>query len=210
MRIGIIGTGSVGRALANGFEAAGHDVVLGSREPEALQGEDGSVGTQRAAAEHGDVVVLAVPAGTVADVAADLRDALAGKPVIDATNEYPTATADRPIAARVADAAPDARVVKAFNTIGANLMTDPVIEGEPATMFLAGDDGDALETVATLAGDLGFEPLVAGGLPAAGHLESLARFWIHLSRDHGRDIAFRLLREGARRSRASVVGNDLP
>lgn len=67
-------------------------------------------------------------------------------------------------------------------------------------MFLAGDDEDAVRTVATLARDPGFEPLLAGDLSAASHLETLARFWIHLSREHGGDIAFRLLRETERDS----------
>lgn len=196
MNVGIIGTGNVGRALADGFTAADHSVVLGSRNPEAGDPNGAEITTQREAAERGDVVVLALPAGVVADVAGDLRDALAGKPVIDTANEYPEATSQRSVAARVADAAPGARVVKAFNTIGANRMTDPVIDGERATMFLAGDDEDALETVASLAADLGFDPFVAGGLDAASHLEHLARFWIHLSREHGRDIAFRLLQNG--------------
>ncbi|MFW6316852.1 MAG: NADPH-dependent F420 reductase [Halorubrum sp.] len=195
MNVSIIGTGSVGSALAEGLGAAGHSVVLGSRDPDTARSNGATVTTQRDAAERGDVVVLALPAGVAADVAADLQTALAGKPVVDAANEYPTATSHRSLAERVADAVPDARVVKAFNAIGANRMTDPVIDGERATMFLAGDDEDALTTVATLADDLGFEPLVAGDLSAAGHLEGLARFWIHLSQTHGRDIAFRLLRE---------------
>lgn len=195
MDISIIGAGNVGSALADGFTAAGHSVVLGSRNPDTGAHDGVRITTQREAAEQGGVVVLALPASVVADVAADLHEALAGKPVIDASNEYPTATSQRSVAARVADAAPDARVVKAFNTIGANRMTDPVIDGECATMFLAGDDEDALETVASLADDLGFEPLVAGDLSAANHLEHLARFWIHLGREHGRDIAFRLLQQ---------------
>lgn len=195
MQIAIVGTGSVGSALASGFAAAGHDVVLGSRRPETTGSDGPPVRSQRAAAERGEVVVLAVPSGAVVSVAADLADALADKPVVDVTNEYPTARADRPLAVRVAEAAPAANVVKAFNTIGANRMTDPVIGGEPATMFLAGDDADAVRTVASLAADLGFEPLVAGDLAAAGHVEHLARFWIHLSGEQGRDIGFRLLSE---------------
>lgn len=67
-------------------------------------------------------------------------------------------------------------------------------------MFLAGDDPEAVDTVGTLARDLGFEPVVAGGLTAAGYLEHLARFWIHLSQECGRDIAFRLLRVDAETS----------
>ncbi|MBV0924893.1 NAD(P)-binding domain-containing protein [Halomicroarcula limicola] len=201
MRIGIIGTGNVGTALARGFVGAGHDVVLGSRTPDSPPNGLGAVGDEVAvepqgqAAEDGEVVVLAVPGGAAPVVAADLAGHLRAKPVIDATNEYPEATAERSLAARVADAAPDARVVKAFNTIGAERMTAPEIDGERATMFVAGDDRSARETVTTLAADLGFDPLVAGDLGAATHLEHLARLWIHLSADRGRDIGFRLLRE---------------
>ncbi|WP_419181113.1 NADPH-dependent F420 reductase [Haloarcula litorea] len=198
MRIGIIGTGSVGTALARGFDAAGHAVVLGSRTPAESGGGIGDaidVLPRGEAAERGEAVVLAVPGSAAPSVAADLATHLAAKPLVDATNEYPEATAERSLAARVADAAPEARVVKAFNTIGANRMTDPEIGGERATMFVAGDNRAARETVATLAGDLGFDPVEAGALGAATRLEALARLWIDLSRDHGRDIGFRLLRE---------------
>ncbi|MUW14821.1 NADP oxidoreductase [Halorubrum sp. CBA1125] len=195
MKIGIIGTGNVGGALATGLAAVGHEVVVGSRDPETNEVDGVEAMTQRAAAEYGDVVILALPAGVVADVAADLQDALVEKPVLDTANEYPNAGSERSLATRVADAVPDAHVVKAFNTIGANRMTDPIVDGEAATMFLAGDSAEAVDTARTLAADLGFEPVVAGGLGAASHLEHLARFWIHLSGQHSRDIAFRLLRE---------------
>ena len=199
MDIGILGTGSVGSALANGLTGAGHDVVLGSRDPDAagVPVEGVTVATQRAAADHGAVVVLALPSTVVVDVAADLGEALADKPVVDAANEYPSPRAETPLAARVADAAPDARVVKAFNTIGANLMGDPVVDRERATMFVAGDDDSAVEAVASLAADLGFDPVVGGGLDAAAHLENLARFWIFLSGAYGRDVAFRFLQDSA-------------
>jgi hypothetical protein len=199
MEIGIIGTGSVGSALARGFAAADHDVVLGSRTPTTASldghgwGEGVEVLGQREAAECGDVVVLALPADAVVEAAADLSAALAGKPVVDPTNEYPAATADRSLAERVAAAAPDATVVKAFNTVGAEHLSDPVVAGEPVTMFVAGEP-PARETVDELAADLGFEVIAAGDLSAAGRLEDLARLWIDLSREHGRDVAFRLLR----------------
>jgi hypothetical protein len=198
MQIGIVGTGRVGQALAQGFTAAGHEVVVGSRTPAETDGEFGSgtrVASQAEAAEFGEVVVLALPARAIADVAADLADELAGKPVVDPANDFPTQTFDRPVAERVATAAPEAHVVKAFNTVGDNLMTDPVVGGQPATMLVAGDGEQARGTVAELASDLGFDAFVVGDLSNAVHLESLARFWISLSRDHGRDIAFRLLRE---------------
>lgn len=194
MDLGIVGTGDVGTALATGLDDAGHDVVLGSRNPGDRVGAV-DVRSQRRAAEHGDVVVLALPPAAVTAVASDLQDALAGKTVVDPANEYPAPGADRSLAARVAEAVPEASVVKAFNTIGANRMTTPTLGGAPATMFVAGDDGDAVETVESLARDLGFDPFPAGDLSAADHLEHLARFWIDLSREHGRDIGFRLLRE---------------
>lgn len=192
MQIGILGTGSVGTALATGLSAAGHDVVFGSRHPDRTGG-DHPVRSQRAAAEHGAVVILAVPAAAAVDLARDLADAFAGTTVVDPANEYPTATSHDPLSVRIKAAAPDARIVKAFNTIGANRFTDPVIDGDPATMFLAGDNETAVETVSGLAADLGFEPVVAGDLEAAGRLEDLARLWIDLSRTHGRNIGFRLL-----------------
>jgi len=196
MRVGVIGTGTVGRALATGLSAVGHEAVVGSRDPASARIGGIEVTTREAAAERGAAVVLAVPSGVVVDVAADLRDSIGDAAVVDPTNEYPEATAAEPVAARVADAVPEARVVKAFNTIGANLMTDPVVGGERASMFLAGDDPAAVGTVETLAADLGFEPVVAGDLAAAGRLESLARLWIDLSREYGRDVAFRFLRGG--------------
>ncbi|MFB6073601.1 MAG: NADPH-dependent F420 reductase [Haloarculaceae archaeon] len=195
MNVGIIGTGAVGTALATGLTAAGHDVVVGSRDPDANRIEGVTVDTQRAAAEHGAAVILAVPDGVVLDVVTELRDALDDTALLDATNEYPEPRADEPLARRVADAAPAAAVVKAFNTVGAGRMTDPDFEGEAATMFLAGDDPAAVDAAAVLARDLGFEPAVAGDLSAARHLEHLARFWIDLSSDYGQDIAFRFLRE---------------
>lgn len=198
MDIGIIGTGNVGRALADGWAAAGHDVVLGSRDPESVTADVGHrvhVRSQRDAAAFGDVVVLALPAGALVDVATYLSNELTEKPVVDTSNEYPFANDGRSLAVRLAEAVPGANVVKAFNTVGAERMRQPVVDGERATMFVAGDDPKAREVTLTLATDLGFDSLVAGGLDAAEHLENLARFWISLSQSYGRDIAFRLLEE---------------
>ncbi|MFB6105122.1 MAG: NADPH-dependent F420 reductase [Halobacteriaceae archaeon] len=191
MEIGIIGTGDVGRALARGFSDAGHEIVLGSRTPARTTAAFDVMAHQETVLGS-DLVVLAVPAAAATDLATSLSDALAGTTIVDPTNEYPNATADRSVAERIAAAAPDARVVKAFNTIGANRLDDPVIDGQPVSMFVAGDDPDARDTVAGLADDVGFAPVIAGGLPAADHLENLARFWIDLSTEFGRDVGFQL------------------
>jgi len=201
MKVAVIGTGSVGRALARGLDDAGHEVVVGSRTPESADTralvsdlEAASAASDARAAESGDAVVLAVPGSVVADVAVDLSDALAGKPVLDPTNEGERPAA-RALAERVQDAVPEARVVKAFNTIGADRMTRPVVGGDPASMPVCGDDEAAKRTAMDLAADLGFDPVDAGDLSSALMLEDLARLWIHLAGEYGRDIGFRLLRE---------------
>lgn len=196
MRVGIIGTGSVGSALATGLQRAGHDIVVGSRSPETTQIEGVQVATQGAAAQHGDVVILAVPVDVVTDIAVMLQESVAQTPLVDTTNEYPDPSPGPSVAERIAEVVPDAQVVKAFNTIGANRMANPTIDGDPATMLLAGSHSGAVDSVSTLARDLGFEPVLAGGVDAAEHLEHLARLWIDLSQKHGRDIGFRLLHEG--------------
>jgi predicted dinucleotide-binding enzyme len=195
MRVGIIGTGSVGSALATGLQESGHDVVVGSRSPDTRQVDGVEVVAQERAAQHGEIVILAVPADVVTDIAVMLKESLADTPVVDTTNEYPEPSPGPSVAERIADVVPEAQVVKAFNTIGANRLANPVIDGDPATMLMAGEDSGALESVGTLARDLGFEPVIAGELPAAEHLEHLARLWIDLSQKHGRDIGFRLLHE---------------
>lgn len=201
MQIAIIGAGSVGESLGRGWAAGGHDVVFGVRDTgaEKVQRLLSRVeGTARAtsvpeAAEAGEVVVLAVPGAAVVDVADRLGTALAGKTVVDPTNQLHPPEDGRSLAERVAHVVSDAHVVKAFNTVGAERLRDPVVDGERATMFLCGDSAAAKQTVSGLAEDLGFEVVDTGVLGDAGMLEDLARLWIHLSRKHGRSIAFRLL-----------------
>jgi len=194
-----VGAGRVGETLARGFAVAGHDVVFGSRTPDdesvaALVAELGDAArattVERAAAE-GSVVVLAVPGDVAPEVAADLASELAGTVVIDPTNVMDRS--GESVAERIGAAAPETRVVKAFNTIGTDGMADPVIDGERASMFVASDDADAKAVATALASDLGFGVVDAGDLDAAIMLEDLARLWIHLSRSRGRDIGFRLL-----------------
>jgi len=202
MRIGVIGTGTVGTNLARGLAAAGHDVTLGTRDPtdgtvrelaDELGGEATDVAT---AAERGEAVVLAVPASVAPELAEANADALAGDDLVDPTNSLSPADPGSSIADRIAEAAPGAHVAKAFNTVGAEWFTDPVVDGQPATMFVCGDD-PAAATAGALAEDLGFHVVDTGDRSAAFHLENLARFWIVLSRSRGRGMAFRLIGEDA-------------
>jgi predicted dinucleotide-binding enzyme len=201
MDIAIVGTGSVGSTLGRAWATEGHDVVYGSRDPDGERvqslvddiGDRASVTTPEAAASAGEVILLAVPGTVVVDVVESIGDAVAGKPVLDATNSMDRT--DESLAERVAASAPEARVAKAFNTIGTDGMRSPEFRDGRATMFLAGDDPDAKAVGADLARDIGFEAVDCGDLDATLMLEDLARLWVHLSTRLGRDIGFKLLRD---------------
>lgn len=198
--VAVIGTGNVGRALGGGWAAAGYDVTVGSRsarDPDddlrAFVDDAGAtLATPAEAAATADAVVLAVPGGAAVDVAAGLADAVAdaGAVVVDATNGPVPAGRDS-LGAAVA-AAVDAPTAKGFNTIGHERMRDPSFPDGTASMLLCGDEA-AVAAAAALADALGFDPVAAGGIDAARHLEALARAWIHLAGRHGRDVGFRLL-----------------
>ena len=133
-------------------------------------------------AAFGDVVLLAVPGGAAADVLASLGT-LAGKVVVDATNFGPGAAA---LAAQV----PDARVVKAFNTVFAAIYDSVAAAERPPSQVYCGDDAGAKEAVAQLIADAGFEPVDAGGLDMAADVEALARLVIGIAYRQGRGPFF--------------------
>jgi predicted dinucleotide-binding enzyme len=207
MRIGIIGAGNVGSALGQGWSRAGHEVTFGVRDPAApkvrtLVEETGAKAASVAeAAASGEVVVFATPWEATEDAVQGAGD-LAGKIVFDCTNPLAPQLAglthgfDTSAAEMVAAWAPGARVVKIFNTTGANNMANPDFGGIAATMFYCGDDAEAKAVAARLAADLGFDPLDAGNLEQARLLEPLALLWIRLAyvQKQGREIAFKLLR----------------
>lgn len=138
-------------------------------------------------ATDADVLVLCVPRGAVESVLSGVE--FSGV-LVDPTNAYPEPGSESGVE-RAARLAPGARVVKAFNTVGWEVMADPDLGGVPATMPVAGDDVEAKALVADLARELGFEPLDVGDGSAAVHLENLARLWIHLAVSRGdREFAF--------------------
>jgi predicted dinucleotide-binding enzyme len=208
MRIGIIGAGSVGGALGRGWiRRAGHEVTFGVRNPSdpktaRLREETGARAASVAeAAASGEVVVLATPWEATQEAVKSAGD-LAGKIVFDCTNPLApqlsglTHGFDTSAGEQVASWAPGARVVKIFNTTGANNMENPDFNGVAATMFYCGDDAEAKATAARLAADLGFDPVDAGKLDQARLLEPLALLWIRLAyvQNQGREIAFKLMK----------------
>ena len=185
--VAIIGTGNVGAALGRRFAELGHEIVYGSREPGrasverlvSASGPEARATTQEAAVRDADIVVLAVPWEVVEDLTRTLGD-LSGRVIIDPTN--PRRIAEDGLrdyafegsnAERIQALAPDAHVVKAFSTLGAETMLDPAIAGGPVSVPIAGDDAQAKDVVAELVAGIGLEPVDVGPLRYAHVIEGL-------------------------------------
>lgn len=205
MKIAIIGAGSVGRALGSRYEAAGHDVVYGLRQPEDEKYADLSAKVTVAEAAMAEVIILAVPWMAVEDATAAIAPA-AGKIVLDATN--PLGMVDGALGLTVGHSdsggeivqrlLPEAKVVKTFNQIGAEFMADPAALDAAPVMFLASDHEDAKAVAAPLVAGLGFDAVNAGPLRNARLLEPFAMLWIWnaLQGDLGRNFGFAITRRG--------------
>lgn len=211
MKIAIIGAGNVGGTLGKRWSALGHDVAFGVRDParekyQSLVTQTGGrarLVTNAQACDGADAVLLATPWSTAQSALADCGP-LSGQVLIDATNPLGpdfrlTLGHTDSGGEQVQRWAPAARVVKAFNTTGFNIMDDPVVAARHAVMFVAGDDPSAKSVVLDLARILGFEGIDAGTLDSSRMLEPLAQLWIHCAYRQGltRDYAFALARRGA-------------
>jgi predicted dinucleotide-binding enzyme len=181
LKIGIIGTGRIGGALARHWVNAGHEVFMSSRHPEELQdlarelGPRAHVGTPREAAAFGEVVLVSVPYSAMPQIGTDYAAELNGKIVLDTSN--PVANRDGPMAEEAkrkgsgiasAEFLPGTRLVRAFNCIpAASLANEPNRQPDRIAIPLAGDDAAALEMAQRLVADAGFDPVVIGGLEDA-------------------------------------------
>ncbi|MCY0995259.1 NAD(P)-binding domain-containing protein [Nannocystis sp. ILAH1] len=209
--IAIVGPGNVGSAIARrlvaaGFKKVSFGVRSGSKIAEALAELDGKVTASLApeAAAAADIVFLAVPGGVAVQAAHGLGD-LRGKIVVDCNN--PLTWSQGPvwspppegsITAALQAALPGARVLKAFNTFGAEFHADPKLGDTVVDVPIAGDDAEAKATLSALIQRAGFHPIDAGPLRNAAALENMAVLWIHLALvgGQGREVAFKLLRRG--------------
>ena len=179
MKIAVIGTGKIGGTLGGRWRAAGHEVVYGSRAS-AGDGPGGAPLMAVADALAGaDVVVLAVPAGAVGGGVAANGAALAGKVVIDAVNRIGEPEVNS--RAMVAAAAPDARYVRAFNTLGWENFADPP---PGAALFFAADPG-ARPAAEELIAAVGLEPVFAGPADVSGTVDALLPLWFALVKHNG-------------------------
>ncbi len=194
MKAGIIGSGDVGQTLAKAFKSEGYEVMLGTRNTSKKEVVDFNtetkidVGTFNEVAKFGEIIVLCVK-GTAAEEAVKLagEENLAGKIVIDTTNPI----ADSPPVNGVLNAfttfqnslletlqskAPDAKFVKAFNSVGNLLMYKPQLDATP-TMFICGNDADAKKTVKDLLIKFGWETADMGKAEASRAIEPLCILW---------------------------------
>jgi 8-hydroxy-5-deazaflavin:NADPH oxidoreductase len=196
MDITIIGSGNMGRGISARALAGGHSVTLLGSNAAALADElsgDIRAGTRGDALE-GDVVVLAVPYAALDDVVATYGDQLAGKVVVDITNPVdfssftPLALEAGSAAQELAQKAPEAKVIKAFNTTFAGTLVEGRVAGEPLDVFIASDDEDAKRAVRQIAEDGGLRVADAGPLARARELEALG--YLHMALQQTLDTGF--------------------
>jgi 8-hydroxy-5-deazaflavin:NADPH oxidoreductase len=210
MKIGIIGAGDVGGTLGKSWRQRKHEIMFGvrslqSQNVQRLAHMDKSLrfGDINEAVAFGDVILFAIPWNSVEETIRKSGN-LSGKIVIDPTNPLTPdlkqlALEDTSVAERIADLAKGAKVVKAFNTIGAKTLNNLIFGSERADLFICGDDTPSKKVVGELAIDIGFDVVDVGSLANARMLENLALLWIELAlrQQLGPNIAFKLLRRKA-------------
>ena len=183
MKIGIVGSGQVGGTLGGVWVRAGHEVMFSSLDHEhdkalaARLGAKARAGAARDAAAFGDVVMISVPYRALPEVGKTVRDLIRGKVVIDTCNpfvgrdgEIANWAREKGAGLASAELLPGARIVRAFNAIGASRMGEAHKEPGRIGMPIAGDDAEAIAVASALIRDIGYEPVPIGGLAMGRHL----------------------------------------
>lgn len=206
MRIAVIGTGNVGGTLGRRWAELGHAVTFGTRDPDSekvqalLKGTNAHAAPPREAAAQAEVVVIATP-WAVTEVTVKALGDLSGKVVIDCTNPigpgfklligHTTSAGEQ-----VAEWAAGAHVVKAYNTIGYDVMANPRFGSQAASLLICGDDAHAKGLVSDLSNALGFDTVDCGPLTVARYLEPMCMLWLQLAigQGLGRNIVLNLVK----------------
>ena len=191
MEIAVIGTGFIGSTLGRALAAAGQQVTFGSRHPDNDAVADDTPATVTSVAnaiERAEVIVLALPGGAVAGLTAEHGDVLAGKLVIDATNQM-----GQPVVNSRAALPSSIRYARAFNTLGGENMADPVFADGPADMFFSAPEADR-DTVEAVIAAVGLRPIYLGE-DQESLVDALFEIWIALAvkQGRGRRLALRLI-----------------
>lgn len=210
MKVGIIGAGDLGGTLGKSWRQRNHEVMFGVRNPQSqnvqrLSQMDQNLkfGDISEAVAFGEVILLAIPWSSVEETVRRSGN-LSGKILIDPTNPLTPdlkglALENTSAAERIAQLAKGAKVVKAFNAIGAKTLNNLIFGSDRADLFMCGDDALSKRVVGELASDIGFDVVDVGSLANARMLENLALLWIELAfrQQLGPNIAFKLLRRKA-------------
>jgi predicted dinucleotide-binding enzyme len=192
VKVGVLGSGDVGKSFARAFAAVGHEVMIGSRSPEKLGDFAAATqgvrsGTFEEAARFGDLIALATHGqGTSEALRLAGAQNFGGKVVIDATNPLDFSSGgpklfvgfDDSLGEQVQRQLPDARVVKAFNTVGNGLFYQPNLPGGPPDMFLCGNDDDAKKIVSQVCAAWGWGVVDVGGIEGSRYLEPMCIVWV--------------------------------
>lgn len=191
-KIGVVGSGSVAQVLAAGLAKKGHEVRIGSREPQKLAdfGAKSGVatGTFQEVAAFGEIVILAVKGKVAVEAAQSVASQIAGKVVIDTTNPIADAPPQDGILVyftgpndslleRLQKAVPAARFVKSWSCVGNAFMIDPKLPGGRPTMFIAGDDAAAKKDVSAILDEVGWDVEDVGKAAGARAIEPLCQLW---------------------------------
>jgi len=196
MKVGVLGSGTVGKTLASGLLEHGYEVTLGTRDPGqediaswAAKAPGARTGTFRDAANFGDLVILSVLARAVEDVIRlagpenfrgkvliDTNNPIADAPPVDGVLQYFTGP-NQSLGERIQSLVPEAKVVKAFNSAGAAVMVNPHFDEGTPTMFICGNHADAKNQVSEIVRRLGWEPYDCGSIVASRALEPLCMLW---------------------------------
>ena len=212
MKIGILGSGVVGKSFARAFAATGNDVKIGSRTPEKLNdfvteaGPRVTASTFTETARFGEVIVVAtLGTGTEEAIRIAGPENFTRKVTIDATNPLEFTPGGPPklaightdsLGERVQRWAPNARVVKAFNTVGNTLFYRPQLPGGPPDMFICGNDPAAKIAVSRICSEFGWGVIDIGGIEGARYLEAMCMTWVlHGILSGGWNHAFKMLRQ---------------
>jgi 8-hydroxy-5-deazaflavin:NADPH oxidoreductase len=199
MKLGVIGSGNIGKAIGGWAAKLGYDVTFSAKNEEHAQaaakasGNNARSASVRETVEASELVLLAIPYDAVKEVLSDVGPLLRNRVLIDVTNAltedmstlqmgHTTSAAEE-----IEKLAPDARVVKAFNTIFAQVYASqtPNVQGNALSVFLAGDHPDAKAKVTELASKMGFDVVDTGPLKVARFIEPLAMLNIHLGYGSG-------------------------
>jgi 8-hydroxy-5-deazaflavin:NADPH oxidoreductase len=196
MRVGVLGSGTVGQTLGAGFLKHGYQVLLGTRDPKTedvgswvAKNPGATAGTFAEAGKFGEILVIAVLARAVEDVirlagvenfrgktVIDANNPIANVPPVDGVLQYITGP-NQSLSEKIQALLPGARVVKAFNSVGAALMVNPHFEQGTPTMFFCGNDAQAKAQVSEIIRQFGWEPFDCGSIVAARALEPLCILW---------------------------------